>query len=383
MPVSKSGYVSDIWKDGIFANRVVFCTGGAGTICSAQVRAMVHLGANACIVGRNVEKTEAMAKDIATARQGAKVIGIGGVDVRSAESLNATVAKYEGEEEYVEDETEFSHSAGAAGNFLVPMRQLSTNAFKSVIDIDVLGSYNTLKATIPQLLKAAAKSKADGKPAGRIIFVSATLHYTGVALQTHVCAAKAAVDALSANAAIELGPHGITSNVIAPGAIADTEGLARLARPEDAEASAKQIPLGKAGTVRNIADSTVFLFSEGGDHVNGTVAVVDGGGWRTQAGNPGAGFAYPDFLLGGEEYKRQSLAGLFVTHDRKKLERGAVNLPWDRDRVTPPRNTLTDQVVLEQHQPPVSPPVPSQATNAIMYATAERYNNAPLKDLAK
>jgi len=69
------------------ANKVVFCTGGAGTICSAQVRALVHLGADACIIGRNVEKTEKMATDIATARPGAKVIGIGAVDVRSAESL--------------------------------------------------------------------------------------------------------------------------------------------------------------------------------------------------------------------------------------------------------------------------------------------------------
>lgn len=75
------------------ANKVVFCTGGAGTICSAQVRALVHLGANACIVGRNVEKTEKMATDIATARKGAKVIGIGNVDVRSVESLHAAVER--------------------------------------------------------------------------------------------------------------------------------------------------------------------------------------------------------------------------------------------------------------------------------------------------
>ena len=73
------------------ANKVVFCTGGAGTICSAQVRAMVHLGANACIVGRNVEKTESMAKDIATTRKGAKVLGIGSVDVRKVESLQMAV----------------------------------------------------------------------------------------------------------------------------------------------------------------------------------------------------------------------------------------------------------------------------------------------------
>jgi len=72
---------------------VVFCTGGAGTICSAQVRALVHLGADACIVGRNVEKTERVAKDIATVRPGAKVIGIGAVDVRKLESLNDAVAR--------------------------------------------------------------------------------------------------------------------------------------------------------------------------------------------------------------------------------------------------------------------------------------------------
>ena len=75
------------------ANKVVFCTGGAGTICSAQVRALVHLGADACIVGRNVEKTENMATDIATARKGARVLGIGNVDVRSVESLQAAVER--------------------------------------------------------------------------------------------------------------------------------------------------------------------------------------------------------------------------------------------------------------------------------------------------
>ena len=71
---------------------MVFCTGGNGTICSAQVRALVHLGADACIVGRNVQKTEDMAKDIATARQGAKVLGIGAIDVRSIQSLERAVA---------------------------------------------------------------------------------------------------------------------------------------------------------------------------------------------------------------------------------------------------------------------------------------------------
>ena len=62
----------------------------------------------------------------------------------------------------------------------------------------------------------------------------------------------------------------------------------------------KRIPLGRVGTVRDIADSTVFLFSEAGSYVNGEVLVVDGGAWRTMAGNPGSGFVYPYFLLGEE-----------------------------------------------------------------------------------
>jgi len=53
----------------------------------------VHLGANACIIGRNVEKTENMAKDIATARKGAKVLGLGAVDVRNPEALVAAAER--------------------------------------------------------------------------------------------------------------------------------------------------------------------------------------------------------------------------------------------------------------------------------------------------
>lgn len=54
---------------------------------------MVHLGANACIIGRNVEKTEKMAKDIETARKGSRVLGLGGVDVRQPEALAKAAEK--------------------------------------------------------------------------------------------------------------------------------------------------------------------------------------------------------------------------------------------------------------------------------------------------
>jgi peroxisomal 2,4-dienoyl-CoA reductase len=170
-------------------------------------------------------------------------------------------------------------SAGAAGNFLAPIDQISTNALKSVMDIDVLGSYNTVKATLPYLIESAAKHCTDGSTppktgtGGRIIFVSATLHYAGTPLQSHVSIAKAGVDAMSVSVAIEQGPRGITSNVIAPGPIADTEGVARLSKVEGRDKSIKSIPSGRYGTVKEIADATVYLFSDSGNYVNGETIV--------------------------------------------------------------------------------------------------------------
>jgi len=117
---------------------------------------------------------------------------------------------------------------------------------------------------------AAAPASGTG---GRIIFVSATLHYTGVPMQTHVGVAKAGVDALSNSVAIEQGPKGVTSNVIAPGPIAGTEGMDRLAKADTAKNAAKKIPSGRWGSVKEIADATVFLFSDSGNYVNGSVVV--------------------------------------------------------------------------------------------------------------
>ncbi len=152
---------------------------------------------------------------------------------------------------------------------------------------------------LPHLLKSAASS-SPSRPSGRLLFVSATIHYTGSPLQTHVVVAKAGVDALSANVAIEYGPAGLTSNVIAPGPIGGTEGMERLSRREDAEASKKRVPVGRWGTVKEIADATVWLFSDAANFVNGSVVVVDGGAWRTTSvGGGGKGLEYPDFLLGG------------------------------------------------------------------------------------
>ena len=182
-----------------------------------------------------------------------------------------------------------------------------------MIDIDVLGSYNTLKATLPHLIKSAAANPNDGKntsTGGRIIFISATFHYSAMPLQSHVMAAKAAVDAISSSAALELGPRGITSNVIAPGPIGGTEGMERLSSKEYAEIGPRRtIPIGRWGTVKEIADAGVYIFSDAGNYVNGATLVVDGGDWKAPSvwGLDGD-MQYPDTML-REEVPKSAKTG--------------------------------------------------------------------------
>ena len=112
---------------------------------------------------------------------------------------------------------------------------------------------------------------------------------------THGAVAKAGVDALSAQGAIELGPRGMTSNVIAPGPIAGTEGVKRLI--EESTTSAKEIPRGRFGSLKDMGNAAVYLFSEAGDYANGSVVTVDGGAWRVRAADPGKHFKYPKTVL--------------------------------------------------------------------------------------
>lgn len=265
------------FKPDIFNGKVVFITGGAGSICRVQAEAMVMLGANACIVGRNKEKTEQCAREIETLRPGAKVLGVGNTDVRDVKSILQAVdetVKQLGRIDFV--------ICGAAGNFLSDFNNLSSNAFKSVVSIDLLGSFNTVKACYQQLVKNK----------GSIIFVSTTLHYYGVPFQSHVGAAKAGVDALSNALAVELGPLGIRSNCIAPGIIKDTEGFDRLSAGMSADKLAKSVPLQRPGFKEDIANATIFLFSDAASYITGDIMVVDGAAWHL--GQSAAMHMYPE-----------------------------------------------------------------------------------------
>src|SRR5947208_77748 len=164
-------------------------------------------------------------------------------------------------------------TGGAAGNFLCAAEELSPNGFGTVVDIDLKGTFNVCRATFAQLKEHR----------GQILNISATLHYQGTPMQLHVSAAKAGVDALTRNLAVEWGRYGIRVNAIAPGPIEDTEGMKRLVPEPIKQRLLKGIPLGRFGRIADIEQAAVFICSDAASFINGEVLVVDGGQWLSAA----------------------------------------------------------------------------------------------------
>ncbi|KAJ2957450.1 hypothetical protein NQZ79_g6857 [Umbelopsis isabellina] len=263
---------TEVFKPNLFSEKVLLCSGGGSGICRGMVEAMVRHGAKAVIISRSKDKLEKAAEEMRKSTNG-QIIAIP-ADVRKPEEIEkavqATVDKY-GRIDYVIN--------GAAGNFLSPFENLSYNAFRTVIEIDLIGTFNLTKATFPHL--KASK--------GSVINVTATLSYTGTIMQSHAGAAKSAIDAMTKHWAVEFGPHGIRVNGIAPGPIGNTVGMQKLSRGNERYES---IPLGRIGAIKDIEQATVFLFSEGANWITGVTLVVDGGAWLNSP-QPG----YPDIIL--------------------------------------------------------------------------------------
>lgn len=112
--------------------------------------------------------------------------------------------------------------------------------------------------------------------------------------------AKAGVDALSRVIAVEEGPWGVRSNVIAPGPIAATEGMNRLSVSGTGRPLESSIPLGRQGAVQDIANAAVFLFSDAACLITGEALVVDGG-LQHLSSSP---FPYPEAVLDPESVRK-------------------------------------------------------------------------------
>lgn len=251
--------MSSVFAPGLFAGKTVFVTGGSSGINLAIAGAFGELGAKVAINGRKVDKLDGA---VASLRgKGLTCEGFA-ADVRDYAAidgaLDGAVKKLGPIDVLV---------CGAAGNFPAPVTMMSSNGFKAVMDIDVLGTFNACRSAFEKM----------NKP-GVILAISAPQAQVPYPMQAHVCAAKAGVDMLVKTLAMEWGPVGLRVCSIWPGPIEETEGMDRLAGDPAVKKKVEDaLPLRRFGTKTEVAQLALFLASPAAKYVTGSVHAVDGG----------------------------------------------------------------------------------------------------------
>jgi NAD(P)-dependent dehydrogenase (short-subunit alcohol dehydrogenase family) len=255
--------VASLLPRDLFKGKTVFVTGGGSGINLGIARNFAALGAHVAICGRTQEKLDNAAIELRAlnAHAGGKALPVA-ADVRDYAAVESAFKRTRDEVGPIDVLV-----SGAAGNFICPAEDLSPNGFKTVIDIDLQGSFHASRAAFEQLRQTR----------GCLIFISAGQAFVPQAYQVHVAAAKAGIDIMMKNLAIEWGRHGIRAMSIAPGPIEGTEGMKRLTPPGFEDVKRAVIPLGRMGTVDDIGQAAVFFASPLASYITGVVLCVDGG----------------------------------------------------------------------------------------------------------
>lgn len=267
-----------------YRNKTVFVAGGTSGINLGIALGFAKAGAKVTVLSRSQQKVDAAVDKLQDT--GSEALGFA-ADVRDYDAVREALRS-----------THQQHGpidvliSGAAGNFPAFANDLSPNGFKSVVEIDLIGSFHVLKAGFDFITK----------PGACLINISAPQAKDPMQAQIHVCAAKAGVDMLTRVLAMEWGEHGVRVNSIIPGPIGDTEGMRRLApTPGAMQAVAKTVPLGRVGAAEDIANAALLLASPLASYISGAVIPVDGG-WS----------------LGGDQVAMGSMAAIFKNMNKQK-----------------------------------------------------------------
>lgn len=244
-----------------FTGKTVVVVGGTSGINLGIAKAFAAAGASLMVLSRKQEKVDA-AVEMLLRSGAAKAIGFA-ADVRDPDAMVQAMA------ETADQLGSFDVVvSGAAGNFPALAMGMSANAFSTIVDIDLLGTFHVMQAVYPHLKR----------PGASIINISAPQSQIPMVAQAHVSAAKAGVDMLTKSLCVEWGVEGIRVNSVIPGPIQDTEGMARLAPTEQMQAMVQaSVPLKRYGTAQDIANACLFLGSEYASYISGAVIPVDGG----------------------------------------------------------------------------------------------------------
>jgi NAD(P)-dependent dehydrogenase (short-subunit alcohol dehydrogenase family) len=262
----------------------ILVTGGGTGLGKGMAHRFLELGATVYICGRRPQVlTETQ---VELERMAPKRVHAFPCDVRELPAVEAMMDSI-----WKDDPLDVLVN-NAAGNFLARTEELTPGAFEAVIGIVLRGTINATMACGRRWLGASH--------AGVMLNIAATYHSTGSAYVVPSAMAKAGVVALTRSLAVEWGDRGIRMNAIAPGPIPTEGAFSRLLpRPELEELAKKQNPLGRFGTVEEVANLATFLVSKGSGYVNGEVVVMDGGEQIQGAGE----FTALGRLLTEEEWK--------------------------------------------------------------------------------
>lgn len=240
--------------------KTALVVGASSGINLAIARRLAERDVRLVVASRTPERIEAAAA--ALRAEGLDAIGLAG-DVRDPAAMEKVAAKaacHLGALDIV--------VSGAAGNFFAPAEDMSANGFRTVVEIDLIGTFNVFKASFSHLRR----------PGASLVAISAPQAQRAMRGQAHACAAKSGVDMLTKCLALEWGVHGIRVNGVSPGPIADTEGLARLTAGDDmARRVQAALALPHFGRGSDVGDAVAFLCGDGAAYVTGTILDCDGG----------------------------------------------------------------------------------------------------------
>ncbi len=282
-PQQPAAPATSVFLPGLFDGQVALITGGGSGIGRGIADLLAALGAHVVLASRKLERVQGAATEIIAAGGKASAIA---VDVREQERVKQMVADVHDTHGRIDLLVN-----NAAGNFYAPSESLSANAWKSVIEIDLNGTFFCSQAVLPVM-------RARG--GGCIVNISMTLHYRGWPLMAHASAAKAGIDALTKTLALEWAKDGLRVNAVAPGPI-PTEGVRKAFTPPPSADGVpdifamekamegyarKMIPLQRWGSPADIANMVAFLASPGGSWITGAIMVVDGGEWLAKPPAP-------------------------------------------------------------------------------------------------
>ncbi len=251
-----------------FKNKGVIVTGGGTGLGQSLCLKFSHYGAKVYTFGRTGSTLEETKRKVVESGGELKLEAI---DIRNFDAVSEFIDNAFRETEIV------GLVNNAAGNFISRTEDLSMNAFKSVIDIVLMGSINTSVQV--------SKRWIERKTRGSIVNILTSYADTGSAFVAPSAAAKGGLRSFTRSVAVEWGPRGIRTNGVAPGPF-KTKGAWKNLIPDESyeKILMEKNPMRRLGTPEEISELVSYLISDYSSFINGEIITIDGGEWIQGAG---------------------------------------------------------------------------------------------------